>query len=190
MDRAYLHARRVLTVLALYRQIDKPFLWDLRRIVVMFGVFKIDKISSLKPENPDPLELRFVAGIIVFFYTGIDASSAADAPGKFKTITPQGIGEGLLCADLKFLPVLSVVSFFQLGNDVFLLFRGHFAKMFLQEILGLFLRARGEYGKRKTCQSGQGEIAEKFSSRITFIILILHRGFFPDDKVAARASMV
>jgi hypothetical protein len=141
MDRAYLDARRVLTVLALYRKIDEPFLWDLRRIVVMLGVFKIDKISSLKPENPDPLELRFLAGIIVFFYTGIDASSAADASGEFETVTPQGMGESFLCADLKFLPVLSVVSFFQLGNDLFLLFGSHFAKMLLQEILGLLLCA-------------------------------------------------
>ena len=128
--------------------------------------------------------------MIVFFHTGIDASPAASTPGKFKAITPQGIGKGLLCADLKFLPVLSGVPFFQLGNDVFLFFGGHFAKMFLQEIFRLFLRARGEYGKRNTCQGGQGKITEKLSSRITSIILILHRGFLPDDKGEARASMV
>jgi hypothetical protein len=81
--------------------------WDLRRIVVMLGVFKIDKVSSLKPENSDPMELRFISGIIIFFYTGIDASSAADAPGEFKTVAPEGIGEGFLCADLKFLSVFS-----------------------------------------------------------------------------------
>jgi hypothetical protein len=144
MHRADLHARRILAVLALDRQIEEVFLRDLRGIIVMLGVFKIDQIPPLEPENPDPMELRFVAGIIVFFYTRVDASSAADAPGKFKTVTPQGVGEGPLCTDLKSLPVLSGVPFFELGNDVFLFFGGHFAKVLLQKIFGLFLRARGE----------------------------------------------
>jgi hypothetical protein len=93
-------------LLALYRQIDEPLLRNLRRIVIMLGVFEIDQISSLQPENPDPVELGFVARIIIFLDTGIDAPPAANTTGKFKTITPQGVGKGILCADLEFLPVL------------------------------------------------------------------------------------
>jgi hypothetical protein len=144
MNRAYLHTRRVLTVLALHRQIDESFLWDLRRIVVMLRVFKINQISSLESQHPDPVELRLVARIIVFFRTRIDTSSAADAPRKLKTVTPEGVRKGFLCADLKFFPILSRVPFLQLGNHPFLFFRAHFSKMLLEKILGLFLRARGE----------------------------------------------
>jgi hypothetical protein len=46
----------------------------------MLGVFEIDKASSLESENPDPVKLRFVAGIIIFFYTSIDTSPATDTP--------------------------------------------------------------------------------------------------------------
>lgn len=81
MNRAYFYARRIFTVLALYRHIDEIFFRNQRRVVVMLGVFKIDKISPFEPENPDPMELRLVARIIVFFYTCIDASSAANATG-------------------------------------------------------------------------------------------------------------
>jgi hypothetical protein len=103
----------------------------------MLRVFKIDKISSLEPENPDPLKLRLIAGIIVFFYTGIDASPATDTARKFKAIAPKGIREGFLCTDLKFLSVFSRVPFFQFGDQKFLLLLRHLPKMFLQKILGL-----------------------------------------------------
>jgi hypothetical protein len=122
----------------------------------MLGVFKIDKISSLQSYHSDPVELRFMAGIIIFFYTGIDTPSAADATGKFKTITPQSVRESFLCANLKFLSVFPRVPFFQLCNHLLLFFRGHFTKMLLQKILGLFLRARGEDRKRNASQGGQG----------------------------------
>ncbi len=105
----------------------------------MLGVLKIDKGSSLKPQNPDPVELRFVPGVIVFFRAGVNAPSATDTPGKLKAVTPDGVGHCFLCADLEFLPVFPRVPLFQLGNDAFLLFRGHFAKMFLKEVFGLFL---------------------------------------------------
>jgi hypothetical protein len=61
VDRAHLYTRRVLTLLALNRQIDKSFFWNEIRAVVMFGVFKIDQVSSLESENPDPLKLRVVS---------------------------------------------------------------------------------------------------------------------------------
>jgi hypothetical protein len=150
VDGTNLHTRRVLTLLALNRQIDEPLLGDLRRIVIMLGVFKIDKIPSLESENPDPLELRFIAGIIVFFYARIDASSATDAPGKVKTVAPQGIGDSSLCADFKFLSVFLRISLFQLSNDALLFIRGQFAKMLLEKILSFLLAAGGEEGKRKT----------------------------------------
>jgi hypothetical protein len=146
MDRAYLHTRGVLAVLALNRQIDEAFLWDCLRIIVMLGVFKIDKISSLEPENPDPLKLRFIAGIIVFFNTGIDTSSTADAPGQLKTVTPEGMGKGFLCAHLKFLLIFSKVFFFQSDDEKFLFFLRHLKKMFLQEVFGFLLRARRKEG--------------------------------------------
>lgn len=153
----------------------------------MLGVFEVDQVPSLEPENPDPLELRFVAGMIVFFDTGIDASSAADTPGKFKTVTPQGIRESILGADLKFFSIFLIVPLLQLGNDLLFLFGRHLAKMLLQEILGFFLGARRKDRKRSTCQRCQRKITEKLPSRITSILLILHRGFLPDDKGEARA---
>ena len=87
----------------------------------MFGVLKVDQVSPLEPEDPDPVELTVGAGVIVFFDTGIDASSAPDAPGKLKAISPEGIGKGFLRADLEFLPVLWKVPLLQLGNHPFLL---------------------------------------------------------------------
>jgi hypothetical protein len=102
------------------------------------------------------VELRVMAGIIVFFYAGIDTPSAADATGKFKTITPQSVRESFFCADLKFFSVSSRAPLFQLCNNLLLFFRGHFTKMLLQKILGLFLRARGEDGKSNTSQGCQG----------------------------------
>ena len=105
MDRTNLHTGRVLTLLALNREIDETLSPGQVRIIIMFRVFEIDQVSSLEPENPDPVKLRIMARMIVFFHTGIDASPAADASGKFKTITPEGIGKGFLCADLKFLSV-------------------------------------------------------------------------------------
>jgi hypothetical protein len=156
----------------------------------MLRAFKIDQISTLEPENSYPMKLGFVARIIVFSYACVDTPPAADAPGKFKAVAPQGSRQSFLCANVKFLPVSLRVSFFQLGNDALLFFGGHFVKMFLEEILCLVLRARGEYGKGQTCQGGHGKIAEKVSSGVTFLILILHRGFLPDEKEEVRASML
>jgi hypothetical protein len=62
--------------------------------------------------------------------------------------------------------------------------------MFLQEILGFFLGARGEQGERSTRRSGQGKIAKKLSSRIMSIVSISHRGFLSDDEAEVRALRV
>jgi hypothetical protein len=177
-------------LLTLNGQIDESFFRNQVRVIVMFRVFKIDQVSSFESEHPDPLKLRIMARVVILFHTGIDASSAPDASGKLQAVCPKGIGNGLLGADLKFSSIFLQVSLFQLGNDMFLFFGCHFPKMFLQEILGLFLGARGKHGERSACRSGQGKIAEKLSSRITSLILFLHRGFLPDDEVGARASMV
>jgi hypothetical protein len=73
----------------------------------MFGVFKIEQVSSLEPKNPDPLKLGVMSGVIVFFYTSINAPPATNTARKFKAIAPEGIGQSSLCADLKFLTILS-----------------------------------------------------------------------------------
>jgi hypothetical protein len=155
MDRTYLHTGRILTLLALNGEIDESFFWNQIRVIIMFRVFEIDQVSSLEPENPDPLELRIMVRMIVFFHTGINTSSAANTSGKFQTISPEGIGNGFLRADLKFPPIFLQVSLFQLCNDTFLFFLGHLAEMFLQKVLSLLLCAGGEKRKRKTCQSSQ-----------------------------------
>jgi hypothetical protein len=131
-------------VLALHGHVEEPFLGYLRWIVVMLGVFKIDQVSPLEPEDPDPVELRFVTGVIIFFHAGIDTSPAANTAGKLKTVAPEGVGDCPLRADLKFFPELLVVSFFQFSDGVFLFFRGHFVKMLLKKILDLFLRTGGK----------------------------------------------
>jgi hypothetical protein len=105
MDRAYLHTGWILTLLTLNGEIDKSFFWNQIRVIIMFRVLEIDQVSSLEPENSDPLELRIVARMVVFFYTGIDTSSAANTSGKLQTVSPEGIGNGFLCADLKFPPI-------------------------------------------------------------------------------------
>jgi hypothetical protein len=114
----------------------------------MFRVLEIDQASPFKPEDPDPLELTFISGVIVLFDTGINASPASDTAGEFKAIAPEGLREGLLNADLEFLPIFLKVSLFELFDEVFLFFLRHFQKMFLQEVFGFFLRARGEERKR------------------------------------------
>jgi hypothetical protein len=63
-------------------------------------------------------------------------------------------------------------------------------EMLLKKILGLFLRARGEYGKRNSSQGGQGKMPKKLSSRIMLILFILHRDFLPDGKGLIRVSKI
>jgi hypothetical protein len=155
VDRTYLHAGRLLTLLALNREIDESLLGNQFRVIVMFRVFEIDQVSSLEPENPDPLELRIMARMVVFLHTGIDASSAANTSGKFQAVSPEGIGKSFLRADLKFPSIFLLISLFQLCNDTLLFFLCHFAEMFLQEVLNFLLGAGGEERKRKACQGGE-----------------------------------
>jgi hypothetical protein len=79
MDRTYLHTRRILTLLALNGEIDESFFWNQVRVIVMFRVFEIDQVSSFESENSDPVKLRVMARMIVFFHTGINTSPAANA---------------------------------------------------------------------------------------------------------------
>ena len=109
----------------------------------MLGVLEIDEVSPLEPEHPDPVELGHRARIVVLLDAGINASPAADASGKLKAITPKGMRDSLLGADLKFLSVFLVVPVLQLGDDLLLFFRGHFPKMLLKEILLLLFRTVG-----------------------------------------------
>jgi hypothetical protein len=139
MDRAYLYARRVLAVLALNRKVDKPLFRYEGSFVVMFGVFEIDQATPLESENPDPVELMLRARVIIFFDTGIDASSTTDAPGEIQAISPEGIGEGFLRADLEFLPIFVQVSLFQFGDDPLLFLRVHLSEMLLEKVIGLLL---------------------------------------------------
>ena len=110
----------------------------------MLGVFEVDQVTPLELEDPDPLELMFVTGVIILFYTRIDTSSAPDAPGKVQPVPPQRIRNSLLRTDLKFFTIFLKVSLFKFGNDPLLLFRRHLLKTFLQEVLGFFLRTGGE----------------------------------------------
>jgi len=105
MNRTSLHAGWILTLLTLDGDMDESFLRDCFGIIVMLGVFEIDQASPLEPGDPDPVELAIVSGVVILLCTGIDASSAADTPGKLQPITPEGFGKGFLIADLKLLPV-------------------------------------------------------------------------------------
>jgi hypothetical protein len=142
-------------LLTLNRHIDEIFLGDLRRVIIMFRVFEIDQVSSLESENPDPLKLRIMARIIVFFHAGIDTSPATNTSRKLEAVCPKGIGNSLLGADLKFPSIFLQVSLLQFFDDTFLLFWCHFPKMFLQKVLTFLLRARGEERKRKTRYGGE-----------------------------------
>jgi hypothetical protein len=144
MDRADLHTGRILTLLTLDGKIDIPLLRDRVRIVVMFGVFEIDQISSLQLEDPDPMKLTFVAGLVILLDACVDASPATDASGKLKAVTPEGILPGLLRADLEFPSIFLPISLLQFGNEAFLILIGHLQKMFLKEILDFLFRARRE----------------------------------------------
>jgi hypothetical protein len=141
--------------LALNGEVDKSFFWNQIRVIIMFGVFKVDQIPSFEPEHPDPMKLRIMSRMIIFFHTGIDTSSAPNASGKLQAVCPKGIGDCLLGADLKFPSIFLQVSLFQLCNDPFLFFRCHFPKVSLQEVLGLLLRARGEERDGETSEGGQ-----------------------------------
>jgi hypothetical protein len=154
MDRTDLHTGRILTLLALDGKIDKPFLRNRVRIVVMLGVFEIDQISSLQLEDPDPMELTFITGLVIFLDTRIDASPAADASGKLKTVTPEGILLGFLRADLEFPSIFSLISLLQFGNEAFLFLFCHFQKMLLKEILDFLFCARREERNRHSSHGG------------------------------------
>jgi hypothetical protein len=81
VDRTYLHAGRLLTLLTLNGEIDESLFRNQVGVIVMFRVFKIDQVSSFESENPDPLKLRIMARVIIFFHTGIDASPTANTSG-------------------------------------------------------------------------------------------------------------
>jgi hypothetical protein len=102
MNRTYLHTGRVLALLALDREIDEPLLRNGIRVIIMFRVFEIDQVSSLESEDPDPVELRIIARMIVFLHTSINASSTANTSRKLQAVSPEGMGNGFLRADLKF----------------------------------------------------------------------------------------
>jgi hypothetical protein len=153
MDRANLDTGRVLAVLALDRKIDKSFLWNESSVIVMFGVFKVDQATPLKPENPDPVELMLRSGVIVFFDTGVDAFSAPDAPGKIQAISPEGIRKGLLRADLEFFSVFFKVSLFQFGDDPLLFLPVHLSEMLLEKVFGFLFRHTGR--KKREGKAGQ-----------------------------------
>ena len=78
-------------MLALNREIDETLFWNKVRIIVVLGIFKIDQVSPLEPEDSYPMELTIITRVVVLPYAGIDASPAADATGKFKTISPEAI---------------------------------------------------------------------------------------------------
>jgi hypothetical protein len=120
----------------------------------MFGVFEIDQISSLQLEDPDPLKLTFVAGLIILFDACVDASPATNAPGKLKAVTPEGILLGFLRADLEFPSIFLLISLLQFGNEAFLFLFGHLQKMFLKEILDFLFCARREQWDRHSCNGG------------------------------------
>ena len=101
------------------------------------------------------MELMFIAGIVIFFYTRVDAPSASDASGKIETVSPEGVRNGLLCADLEFFSVFLEVSLLQLCNDPFLVFRRHLLKTLLQEVLGFLFGTGGEKRNGQTGQRGQ-----------------------------------
>jgi hypothetical protein len=143
MDRANLHAGRVLAVLALNGQIKKPFLRYERRIIVMLGFIEFDQASPLDSEYPDPLKLVLQSRAVIFFYTGVDAPSAPDAPGEIEAVSPESIRKRLLRANLKFPAILFKVSLLELGNDPLLFFRRHLLEMFLKKVFGFLFRTGG-----------------------------------------------
>jgi hypothetical protein len=173
MNRTYLHTRWVLTVLALDGHIDEPRLRNLFRIVIVFGILQIDQGALLEPDDPNPVELRILTGIVIFIGAGIDASSASDTAREVQTIAPEGVGERFLRADCKFLAVFLLVSLFPFGNHSFLFVCGHLAKMLLKKIFLLLLRARKER-ERNPCQGSQGKVTKQFSPGDLFISHVVY----------------
>jgi hypothetical protein len=162
MHWAYLHTRRVLTVLALDGHVNESRLRNLFGIVIMLGILQIDQGALLEPDDPNPVELRILTGIVIFIGTGIDASSTSDTARQVQTIAPEGVRERFLRADRKLLAVFLLVSQFPFGNESFLLLRRHLAKMLLEEVLLLLFRARKE-GERNPCQGSKGKVTKQLS---------------------------
>jgi hypothetical protein len=145
---------RIFTLLALNGKIDKALFRDRFRIIVMFRIFEVDHVPSLQLEDPDPMKLRIMPGLVVFLYTPIHTPPASDAPGKVESVTPESFREGLFRADLKFLPKSLEVSLLQFFNGLFFFSRRHLMKMLLQKVLGLFFGAGREQRHSGACQSG------------------------------------
>jgi len=64
----------------------------------MVGVFEIDQVSLWASELWS-IEVEDMARLIIFFHTGIDASSAANAPWEFQAVAPKSIRNGFFRAD-------------------------------------------------------------------------------------------
>ncbi len=166
VDRADFHARGVLTLLALNRKVGEPFLRYEVRVVVMVRVLEIDQISPPQAEDSDPVELRIIAGVVVFLYTGIDAPSAANASRKLKAIAPKGFGDCFLSADLEFSPVFFQVPPLEVCDDAPLVFFRHLVEMLLKKVLDFFLRTGREKRKRKAGQNHERKISDKLPSGV------------------------
>jgi hypothetical protein len=186
MDWTYLHTRRVLTVLALDGHVHESRLRNLFGIVIMLGILQIDQGALLEPDDPNPVQLRIVTGVVIFNGTGIDASSASDTTREVQTIAPEGVWDCFLGADRKFLAVFLLVSLFPFGDGSFLLVRRHLAKMLLEEILLLLFRARKE-GERNPCQGSKGKVTKQLSPGESFT---LHVVYPSADRVGAPVSTV
>src|SRR3972149_924399 len=88
LNRTNLGARRIFTLLALDGHVEMPFLGDVRRVVILFGMLQVDPPFLGKPENPDPLDLG-VAGLVVFGYAPVHAPAASDATGQVGAVPIQ-----------------------------------------------------------------------------------------------------
>ena len=156
-------------MLTLDRHVEELFLWHKGRIVIVFGFLKIDQTSLFESDHPDPLRLRVLPGTVVFFRTGIDTPSTADAPGKIEAVSPECIWECLLGAHTESLLILLKIPLFQAGDEIPFFFIRELEEVLLKKIFSLFLGAGGKDWDGNSCSGGSSQCAEKFSPGIELI---------------------
>jgi hypothetical protein len=186
MNRTHFYTRWVLTVLALHGHINESRLRDLFGIVIMLGILQIDQGAFFEPDNPNPVQLRIVTGVVIFIGTGIDTFSAPDTAGEVKTVAPESVRERLLRAHRELFTIFLPISLFPFSDESFLLVRRHLAKMLLKEILLLLFRARNE-GERNPCQGSKGKVTKQLSPGDSFS---LHVVYLSVDRVGAPVLTV
>ena len=175
----------IFALLALNRHVHEPRFRHCFGIVVVLRILQVDQAPLLQADDSYPLELRVDPGLVVFFHTGVNASSATYTSRQVQAVAPESPRLGRPCADPEFLLVFSKIHLLQPPDDLLLFFFRHFPEAFLEKLFHLGLGAR-RASQGKSGHGAQGHHLHEFSSGMRSIFHV----FVPVWLVVVPVSVV